>query len=83
MRIYLQILFVFYFAIVFMSATFLRSSWADTPQSSAGISERLDRLTKQAETMEKKQEEILNFQSEAIDEIKNLKILVHRNCGGK
>ena len=80
---FMRIFFVFCFTLFLMVTVFSRSSWAEAPQSASGISERLDRLTKQVGTMGKKQEEILKFQSDAIDEIKNLKILVHRNCGGK
>ncbi len=74
----MRMFFVFCLTLFLMVTVFSRGSWAETLKNSSGISERLDRLTRQVELIEKKQEEILSFQSEAIEEIKNLKILVHR-----
>jgi len=71
---------VFFICCVFLlsTAVLVPCAGADSQQNSQGISERLDRLTAQVESLVKKQEDILASQSQAIEEIKNLKILVHR-----
>ena len=64
--------------LILLTAVFEPRAGADPQQNPQGISERLDRLIARVETIAKKQEEILTAQNQDLEEIKNLKILVHR-----
>jgi len=64
--------------LILLTAVLEPRAGADPQQNPQGISERLDRLVTRIEMISKKQEEILATQNQALEEIKNLKILAHR-----
>lgn len=66
-----MVVFFLVFSIVCPS---LPSSWAQTGRDAQEISERLDRLIKEVELIEEKQQQIFADQDKTIEKIKNLKI---------
>ena len=52
--------------------------WAQGGKNFVGVSQRLDRLTKELDEIEKKTQEILSDQDKIIEEIKDIKIWARR-----
>lgn len=57
-----------------ISFTTLPNLWAQPEKEALGISAQLDRLIKELESIEQKQQEILSEQDKTVEKIKNLKI---------